>query len=85
MRAGRLASLTEVARAAVVAWSKMMPNPCDMPASAPRNEAEIYASVRDVMIRAQCDRRRAAHQCCGAITIIRTAISLRCLSCGDLQ
>jgi hypothetical protein len=37
------------------------------------------------MIRARCDRKRAAHQCCGGVTITRNAITLQCPLCGDLR
>lgn len=63
----------------------MKPNTCDMPTPARRSEAEIYRSIRDRMVRSHCDRKAAAHQCCGAITITRTDITLNCRLCGDVR
>ncbi|MCJ2022124.1 hypothetical protein MKK84_32780 [Methylobacterium sp. E-065] len=63
----------------------MKPNACHMPEPAPRSEAEIYRSIRDVVIRSHCKRKVGAHQCAGAITITRTDITLNCRLCGDLR
>lgn len=63
----------------------MKPNACLMPKPAPRSEAEIYRSIRDVVIRSHCERKAEAHQCAGAVTITRTDITLNCRLCGDLR
>ena len=63
----------------------MKPAICNMPEPVRRSEAEIYRSIRDRMIRSHCDRKAAAHKCCGAITITRSEITLSCRLCGDAR
>lgn len=63
----------------------MRPNACHMPKPAPRSEAEIYRSIRDLLIGSHCERKAEAHQCAGAITITRSDITLNCRLCGDLR
>lgn len=63
----------------------MKPNSCHMPAPAPRNEAEIYRAIRDLMVRAHCAQKAPTHECCGAITLTRTDVTLNCSLCGDLR
>ena len=63
----------------------MKPNACQMPAPAPRFEAECYRSIRDEVIRSHCERENEAHRCCGAITITRADIILDCRLRGDLR
>lgn len=57
-------------------------NACHMPEPVPPGEAEIYAAIRDRMIKAHCSADRA-HDCCGSITFTRDAITMNCPLCGD--
>lgn len=59
-------------------------NTCEMPTSAPRRDAEIYARIRDRLIKAHCEAGRD-HKCCGKITIDRAHISFNCPLCGDAR
>lgn len=60
-------------------------NICKMPTPARMREAEIYASLRDTIVRAHCADKRPAHRCAGKITITRTDITLQCPRCGDAR
>lgn len=60
-------------------------NCCDMPKPAPRDEAEIYRSLRDRLVKAHCADRRPAHKCAGLITIDRESITFQCPRCGDAK
>lgn len=60
-------------------------NGCNMPKPAPKRDAAIYASMRDLMVRAHCADKRPAHRCAGAITITRTDIMFQCPRCGDAR
>lgn len=57
-------------------------NSCDVATPAPRNEAEIYGHMRDLIIKAHCAEKRG-HKCCGAITITAEHITFNCKLCGD--
>lgn len=60
-------------------------NYCHMPEPAPRDEAEIYRHMRDLLIRAHCGDSRPTHRCAGEITIARDHITFQCPRCGDLR
>jgi hypothetical protein len=59
-------------------------NSCTMPTPAKRSESKIYRSLRDTLIRAHCEAKRA-HNCCGKITIDRDHITFNCPLCGDAR
>jgi hypothetical protein len=63
----------------------MKPHACKVPEPAPRTEAAIYRSFRDLMIKAHCVRKTEAHRCQGAITITADSITFNCRLCGDLR
>jgi hypothetical protein len=56
-----------------------------VPIPAPARDAEIYARLRDTIVRAHCADGRPAHRCAGRITITRTDITFQCLRCGDAR
>ena len=59
---------------------------CEMPTPAPRTEAEIYRSMRDLIVKAHCAKdRSAAHPCAGVITITAKHITMQCKLCGDAR
>lgn len=62
----------------------MKVNICDIPAPAPRDEATIYRSLRDTLIRTHCEAKRD-HLCCGKITIDREHVTFNCPLCGDVR
>ncbi len=54
----------------------------------PRTICEKEAEVSDLLLTSHCehpDKKSANHECCGAITISRNAIVLRCKKCGDAK
>jgi predicted RNA-binding Zn-ribbon protein involved in translation (DUF1610 family) len=55
-----------------------------MPAPAKPAEQEIYRGIRDRLIKAHCEAKRA-HNCCGKITIDREHITFNCPLCGDAR
>lgn len=59
-------------------------NTCEVAAAAPENEAAVYRSMRDTLIRAHCAAKRD-HACCGRITIDRAHITFNCPLCGDAR
>lgn len=57
---------------------------CSMPTPVKRSESEIYRGIRDTLIKAHCEAKRA-HKCCGKITIDRDYITFNCPLCGDAR
>lgn len=58
---------------------------CLVPKPVSPDEAKIYASLRDVVVRSHCAAGRSSHLCCGAITMTRSDMTLNCPLCGDAK
>lgn len=54
-------------------------NACLMPTQADETEQRIYRKFLEV----HCDQKGDGHECRGAVTITRSAITLKCPLCGD--
>lgn len=54
-----------------------------MPEPAKKDEAEIYNSFRDHMIKVHCANKFKSHDCAGKITITHKHITFQCALCGD--
>jgi hypothetical protein len=64
---------------------KQQVNCCLLPKKVSKKQADVYAKIRDTLIRAHCENDAKDHPCAGCITITAKHVTLSCRLCGDAR